>query len=192
MAKEITPPLTDIDDALDRLAGSGLVIARQEVAGVPTRPIAARHPDLTWGYVDIVVPGAPSVVFAEQEGAFLVGAAAALTSQTGTIGFVGGFQFIALERTRAGFEAGACAVNPSIKILASYVDVAASAFVARRSRPRRRDDMYERGADVVIHVAGARRVRGLRGGPRRESDGARPACVGDRDGLRSVPRCRTL
>ena len=154
-AKEITPPLTDIDDSLDRLAGSDLVIARQEVAGALTAPIAARHPDLKWGYVDIVVPGAPSVVFAEHEGAFLVGAAAALTSQTGTIGFVGGFQFLALERTRAGFEAGARAVNPSIKILAGYLDVTASAFSRDDLARATATDMYERGADVVLHVAGA-------------------------------------
>ena len=153
-AKEITPPLTDIDDSLNRLAGARLVIARQEVAGVSTGPIAARHPNLKWAYVDIVVPGAPSVVFAEQQGAFLVGAAAALTSQTGTIGFVGGFQFIALERTRAGFEAGARAVNPSIKILARYVDVAASAFARADLAQASATDMYERGADVVLHVAG--------------------------------------
>ena len=154
-AKEVTPPLTDIDDALNRLAGASLVIARQEVAGVSTAPIAARHPNLKWGYIDIVVPGAPSVVFAEQQGAFLVGAAAALTSQTGTIGFVGGFQFLALERTRAGFEAGARAVNSSIKILASYVDVAPSGFARADLASAAATEMYERGADVVLHVAGA-------------------------------------
>ena len=35
-AKEITPPFTDLDDTLDRLAGTDLVIARQEVAGAST------------------------------------------------------------------------------------------------------------------------------------------------------------
>ena len=153
-AKEVTPPFTDIDASLDRVAGADLVIARQEVAGASTAPIAARHPTLKWGYVDIVVPGAPSVVFAEQQGAFLVGAAAALASQTGTIGFVGGFQFLALERTRAGFEAGARAVNPSIKILASYLDVTPSAFGRDDLARAAATDMYERGADVVLHVAG--------------------------------------
>jgi basic membrane lipoprotein Med (substrate-binding protein (PBP1-ABC) superfamily)/DNA-binding SARP family transcriptional activator len=153
-AKEITPPLTDLDDTLGRLTGTDLVIARQEVAGISTAPIAARHPNLKWGYVDIVVPGAPSVVFAEQQGAFLVGAAAALTSQTGTIGFVGGFQFIALERTRAGSEAGARAANPSIKILANYVDVSPTAFARADLASASAADMYERGADVVLHVAG--------------------------------------
>ena len=74
--KEIAPPFTDLDGTLDRLGGADLVIARQEVAGASTVPIAARHPNLRWAYVDIVVPGAPSVVFAEHEGSFLVGAAA--------------------------------------------------------------------------------------------------------------------
>jgi basic membrane protein A len=154
-AREVSPPFTDLDDSLDRIAGSDLVIARQEVAGISTASIAARHPDLRWGYVDIVVPGSPSVVFAEQEGSFLVGAAAALTSKTGTIGFVGGFQFLPLERTRAGFEAGARAVNPSIKILASYLDVEASAFIREDLALAASTDMYERGADVVLHVSGA-------------------------------------
>ncbi len=190
-AREVTPPFTDLDDSLDRIAGSDLVIARQEVAGASTASIAARHPDLKWGYVDIEVPGSPSVVFAEQEGSFLVGAAAALTSRTGTIGFVGGFQFLPLERTRAGFEAGARAVNPSIKILASYLDVNPSAFIRDDLALAAATDMYERGADVILHVAGSAGIRRLRRGPRRECQ-ARPPGVGDRHGLRSVPRCRRI
>ncbi|MEY2401601.1 MAG: basic rane protein [Ilumatobacteraceae bacterium] len=154
-ARELTPPFTDLDGSLDRIAGTDLVIARQEVAGVTTRSIVERHPKLNWAYVDVVVPGSPSVVFAEQEGAFLVGAAAALTSKSGIIGFVGGFQFLALERTRAGFEAGARAVNPSIKILARYLGVQASVFIREDLALAAATDMYESGADVVLHVSGA-------------------------------------
>jgi basic membrane lipoprotein Med (substrate-binding protein (PBP1-ABC) superfamily)/DNA-binding SARP family transcriptional activator len=153
-ASEITPPFTDIDAALDRLADSDIVIARQEVAGASTAPFAARHPDLPWAYVDVVVPGAPSIVFAEHEGAFLVGAAAALTTRTGTIGFIGGFQFLALERTRAGFEAGARAVDPTIKILATYLDIRPSAFARDDLARLAANAMYEQGADVVLHSAG--------------------------------------
>ena len=63
-----------------------------------------------------------------------------MTSRTGTIGFIGGFQYTQLERFRAGFEAGAKAVDPDIEILSSYVALDSSGWAQpgpgdRRSPP---------------------------------------------------------
>jgi basic membrane lipoprotein Med (substrate-binding protein (PBP1-ABC) superfamily)/DNA-binding SARP family transcriptional activator len=153
---DITPPVTDLDGAIDRVTNEGtdLLVAPFAVAAEVARPIVARHPQSTFGFIDTVVPGSPSLVFAEHEGSFLVGAAAALTSRSGRIGFVGGFQVTTVERFRAGYEAGARAVNPSVEILATYLDYSTSGFVRDDLARAAATDMYERGADVVLQAAG--------------------------------------
>jgi basic membrane lipoprotein Med (substrate-binding protein (PBP1-ABC) superfamily) len=55
--------------------------------------------------------------FAEEQGSFLVGAAAALKSKTGTIGFIGGVNVPLIHKFWAGYEAGAKAAKPDIKVL---------------------------------------------------------------------------
>ena len=88
-------------------------------------------------------PNVASLVFAEEQGSFLVGAAAALKSQTGKIGFVGGVEIDLIKKFEAGYVAGAKAVNPDIEILSKYV--VAAAGLHRLQRPgqgqgdRRRD-----------------------------------------------------
>ena len=155
----------------------------------PARRSAPAIPQSTWGYIDVVVPGSPSLMFAEHEGAFLVGAAAALTSRTGTIGFVGGFQIAAVERFRAGFEAGARAVNPSIEILATYLALDEQRLLRDDLARAAATDMYARGADVVFHAAGDAGY-GVFAAARAASTPA-TAPVGDRRRRRPVPRCRS-
>ncbi len=96
-AHDVNTTSSDITSELVSLADSGTdliaVHGPPDLAEYISATISSRYPDTTWGYIDVVVADAPSVVFADHEGAFLVGAAAALTSQTGTIGFIGGFQY---------------------------------------------------------------------------------------------------
>ena len=157
-AHEVNTTSSDITSELVSLADSGTdliaVHGPPDLAEYIAATISPRYPDTTWGYIDVVVPDAPSVVFADHEGAFLVGAAAALTSQTGTIGFIGGFQITTVERFRAGFEAGARAVDPSIEILATYLALDMGGFAQVDLAGEVAADMYERGADVVFHAAG--------------------------------------
>ena len=53
------------------------------------------------------VPNGVGVSFANEEGSFLVGAAAALESKTGTVGYIGANASPLIEEFRAGFEQGA-------------------------------------------------------------------------------------
>jgi basic membrane protein A len=111
--------------------------------------------------VDPPVPYGDNIaglVFAEHQGSFLVGAAAALKSATGTIGFIGGVSGVGglIERFEAGFRAGATAVNPDIEIVSEYI-TAAPDFDGFNAPDRARDialAMYEAGADIVYHAAG--------------------------------------
>ena len=96
------------------------------------------------------------VSYAEEEGSFLAGAAAALKSRTGEIGFIGGSDFDMIWRFHAGYEAGAHAIDPNIRVRAAYLtrppDLSGfnSLTLARRAALR----MYSGGADVIFHAAG--------------------------------------
>ncbi len=154
---KIEGPFSDIDDELASLAGSGtdLVVFTDFLFAESLATAAERYPDTTWAFVDIPVPGTPAFTFAEHEGAYLAGAAAALTSETGTIGYVGGMQIDTTERFRAGFEAGAQAVDPAIEIIATYTSLDTSGFMRDDLAREAAAAMYEQGADVVLHAAGA-------------------------------------
>jgi basic membrane protein A len=103
---------------------------------------------------------APNVAymrFADQEGAFLAGAAAALKSQTGTIGFIGGLDDRFIWTFDAGYEAGAKAVDPDVRLLSTYLAEGTdyrTAFASPLSALQAARDMYEQGADVIFHATG--------------------------------------
>ena len=97
-------------------------------------------------------------MFAEHEGSFLVGAAAALKSETGTAGFIGGVANVGglIEKYQAGYEAGARAVNPGIDIISDYITETPNfdGFNAPDQAKEIALAMYEEGADIVYHAAG--------------------------------------
>jgi basic membrane protein A len=96
-----------------------------------------------------------NINFKANEGSFLVGAAAALKSKTGTIGFLGGQAGTGLiENFQAGYEAGAKAVNPDINILVEYIGDSVQAFVDQTKGEALSSKMYDQGADVIFHAAG--------------------------------------
>lgn len=125
---------------------------------IPIDNAAREHPDTHYLVFDYVggEPNVSYVYFREWEAAFLAGAAAALTSQTGTIGFVGAWKAIGIWSFLAGFEAGARAVDREVTLLTAwsgewpdgsvFVDTDMANALARR--------MYAGGADVVFGAAG--------------------------------------
>ena len=105
------------------------------------------------------------LTFAEHEGSFLVGVAAALTSTTNKIGFIGGVANMGkglIEKFQAGYEAGAKAVNPNIEVFTRYItsapdltgfadssqakDIALSMYAGHETNNE---------IDVIYHAAGA-------------------------------------
>jgi basic membrane protein A len=110
--------------------------------------------DDTFAFVDM--PNVRCMLFAEHEGSFLVGAAAALKSETGKIGFIGGVQIGLIEKFQAGFEAGAKFINPDIEIVVDYLTQPPdfSGFGDPVKGKESALAMYGQGADVVYHAAG--------------------------------------
>ncbi|WP_170007355.1 BMP family lipoprotein [Bacillus fonticola] len=115
--------------------------------------IAGQNPETNFAIVDSVVEGdnVASLVFAEQEGSFLVGVAAGLTTETNKVGFVGGTQSELIGKFEAGFVAGVKAVNPEAEIDVQY----ANAFDKPDTGKAIANSMYSSGVDVIYHASGA-------------------------------------
>ncbi|MEP7054712.1 MAG: BMP family ABC transporter substrate-binding protein [Actinomycetota bacterium] len=121
--------------------------------------VAAKYPDIKFGIIDDASSKLPNVAghtFAADQGSYIVGAAAALKSKTGTIGYVGGVQVPLLESFRAGYNAGAKQARPDIKVVYKYLTQAPdfSGFNDPGKGKEAARGMYDAGADVVYQVAG--------------------------------------
>ena len=119
--------------------------------------VAAQFPQKHFVVVDSQVdaPNVRSLMFQEHEGGFIVGAIAAMTSQTGKIGYIGGMDVPLIRRFETGYEAGAKKINPQITVIANYVGVTPSAW---NNPPRGKElalAQYDAGADVIFAAAGA-------------------------------------
>lgn len=140
------------DDGYELIIGVGFAFAEDMGA------IAPEYPDTSFAIIDGVVEAdnVTSLLFAEEQGSFLVGAAAALKSETGKIGFVGGVEGDLIKKFQAGFEAGAKAANPDIEIDSKYIapDGDFSGFDDAAQGKTIAAGQYEAGADVVYHAAG--------------------------------------
>ena len=134
-------------------SGTDLVIAALFDFASAIEAVSGEYPDTVWAAIDADAPDM-SIFFDEEEAGFLAGAAAASTSVSGRIGFVGGWQIPPVEKFRAGFEEGAHAVDPTIGVVASYLSVSDGSFIlddlARAAAAR----MYAEAVDVVFHAAG--------------------------------------
>jgi serine/threonine protein kinase len=116
-----------IDQELRRLSDEGVDLILVPAIFVEVSAVAADLPDTRYVAVDYSGRSSPSlsnvsyVAFDPSEGSYLVGAAAALKSRTGRIGFVGGVDIPGIHRFQAGYEAGARAVDPSIELRSTYL-----------------------------------------------------------------------
>jgi basic membrane protein A and related proteins len=124
--------------------------------------VAPDYPDISFAVIDGFDPdktpndNAAYLGFAENEGSFLVGVAAAETTKTDHIGFVGGVHNDLIKKFEAGYEAGAKAVKPDIKIDVKYIEETdLSGFNDPAGGKAAAAAMYDNGADVVYHAAGA-------------------------------------
>ena len=119
--------------------------------------VAKAFPGVKFGIIDGFIDKEPNVVsllFKEHEGSFLVGAAAALKSKTGKVGFVGGMKIPLIERFEAGFVAGAKHVKPSIVVFSDYAGTTGEAFRDPVKGKELATAQYDRGADIIYHASG--------------------------------------
>jgi basic membrane protein A len=118
--------------------------------------VAKDYPDLSFAVVDGMsqLPNVSSLVFKEHEGSYLVGMMAAMTSKSGILGFLGGMDIPLIHKFAVGYEEGAKAVNPNIRVLANYIGVTDAAWNDPVKGKELSRSQLEKGADVIFAAAG--------------------------------------
>lgn len=115
--------------------------------------VADQFPNNQFAIVDSVIDkkNVTSITFKENEGSFLVGVVAALTTKSNKVGFIGGTKSPLIQKFEYGFKAGVKAVNPNIEVVAEY----AEAFDKPEKGSVLASAMYGQGVDVIYHASGA-------------------------------------
>jgi basic membrane protein A len=90
------------------------------------------------------------VLFKENEGSFLVGMIAGLTTESNVIGFIGGMEGDLIRRFEVGFRAGVHYVNPDAEVLVQY----AQSWMDTEKGAQIANTMIGQKADVIYHAAG--------------------------------------
>ncbi|WP_329090237.1 MULTISPECIES: BMP family lipoprotein [unclassified Streptosporangium] len=149
------------EERLRLLADGGFnpIIAVGFAYSNPVKKVATEFPDVKFAIVDDAAAAAPNIsnlLFAEHEGSFLVGAAAALKSKKNHVGFVGGVQVPLINKFEAGFAAGAKAVKSDVKIEVKYLTQPPdfTGFSDPAKGKTAAEGMFDAGADVVYQAAG--------------------------------------
>jgi basic membrane protein A len=121
--------------------------------------VAPDYPDVNFAIIDDSaneLDNVGNLVFAEEQGSFLVGAAAALKSTTNHVGFIGGVETPLLQKFEAGFVAGAKAVKADVTVDTTYLSQPPdfSGFGDPAKGKTAAQGMYDAGADIVYAAAG--------------------------------------
>ena len=155
---------SDRESALRELAAAGydLVIGVGFIFTQDLLEAARTFPDVHFAGIDLSVsaddPPLPDNLvglrFREEEGSFLVGALAALSSTTGKVGFVGGMDIPLIRKFEAGYRAGALHVCPRCEVLVAYAGTDPGAFADPTTGKELALSQYGAGADVIFHASG--------------------------------------
>ena len=144
----------DYETNLEALASSGCKVVfavgfKQKTA---LEVVAPKHKDVSFGLIDDVstVENVRSLVFSEEQGSFLAGYLAALTSQSGKVGFVGGQKSPLITKFESGFAAGIAYAGKSTFLPAKYTESWDDTVLGKASAIA----LYDQGADIVFHAAG--------------------------------------
>ncbi len=123
-----------------------------------TAKAADENPDQKYAIIDNAnIDGKENLVgitFADNENSFLAGYIAGMTSESNNVGFVGGQKSDVIDRFEYGYRAGVkqaakekgVDIEVQVQYANSFSDQAAGKNIANQ--------MYQNGADVVIHAAG--------------------------------------
>ncbi len=125
----------------------------------PLARAAKDCPDTRFAIVDsdsVARGNVANLVFANEQGAYLMGVAAALKTTTGSVGFVGACPIPLIGQFLAGYQAGARSVRADMRVLAGYAgaDGAHCDFTDVGPARSAADALYDQGAGVVFQVAG--------------------------------------
>lgn len=146
--------IADFQTSLTTVADAGfdfiMTVSNDWVDALST--VAPNYPETMFAGVNLnmAADNVSIAKFADHEGSFLVGALAALMSETNTIGFIGGNDVPAINRFYVGYEEGAKFVKPEIKVIPTYVGSFADPGKGKEFALQ----LMSQDADIIFHAAG--------------------------------------
>ncbi|MGI8523320.1 MAG: BMP family lipoprotein [Nocardioides sp.] len=152
------------EDRLTQMADNGAtaIIGVGFAYSDAVNAVAPNYPKVSFAVVDGFDPDKTAndnvayFSFAANESSFLVGVAAALTTKSKEVGFVGGVHVDLIKSFEAGYTAGVQAVDPKIKVDVAYIEESKlSGFNDPAGGKTAAAGEFDQGADVVYHAAGA-------------------------------------
>ncbi|MCP2255975.1 basic membrane protein A [Prauserella aidingensis] len=141
--------------------GNNPIIAVGFAYAEAVRKVAPQYPDTEFALVDdnsVDAENVTPLVFAEEEGSFLAGVAAAYKTSECQVGFVGGVKTPLIKKFQAGFEQGVKAAGgDNIEVKSEYLTPAGdiSGFNDPAKANVKSKSMISQGSDVLFHAAGA-------------------------------------
>jgi len=146
------------EQALRRFAeaGSNPIVMVGFAFGESLGEVAADYPDTRFVIIDMVVdaPNVRSVVFNEHEGSYLVGMMAAMASETGTVGFIGGMDIPLIRKFACGYVQGVKAANPEATVIQNMTGTTPAAWNDPVKGSELTQAQISQGADVIYAAAG--------------------------------------
>lgn len=115
--------------------------------------VAKEFTDKKYIYIDNVVEGIDNITcidYMENEGSFLAGALAAMMTESGKVGMVGGMDIPVIRNFQVGYEAGAKYVNPEIEVETIFAGDFEDPAKGKESALA----LYSKGVDIIFQVAG--------------------------------------
>lgn len=149
---------TQREQALRNMArrGDDPIVAAGPAQAPAIERVAKEFPSTRFAIVDAVVnlSNVQSIVFRDEEGAFLVGALAALSSRAGKIGFIGGMDAPRVRRIACGYAQGAKYARREVEILQNMAGTTPAAWNDPIKGAELANAQFDRGVDVIFQAAG--------------------------------------
>ncbi|SDG00310.1 BMP family lipoprotein [Alloyangia pacifica] len=149
------------EQALRRFAEAGFnpVVTTGFSMSSPIASVAPDYPDTKFvtidGFVDPAEhPNVLSILFSEHEGSYLVGMLAAMASESGTVGFVGGMDIPLIRKFACGYAQGAKAVSDDVKVISNMTGTTPAAWNDPVKGSELTKAQISQGADVIFAAAG--------------------------------------
>ena len=119
--------------------------------------VAPDYPDTKFAVIDVNwlnQPNVRGVGFAEQEGSYLVGVAAAMASKSGTVSFIGGMDVPLIRAFACGYVQGVKSVNADATVIQNMTGTTPAAWNDPVKGAELTKAQIARGSDVVYAAAG--------------------------------------
>ena len=177
---------TSIDNLI--LAGNEVIVMPGFKFDETAAIVAETYPDIEFILIDAqpIEKGEPvhrdnvvSIFFTEHEAGFLSGVASALQTQTGKLGFIGGFNIHSVAKFGYGFVSGVAYANTHLGTDAHVTDyVYVGSFTDVDGGKAISGAMFDKGVDIVHHAAGGVGVGAIAEAKTRHENGEEVYVVG--------------